>query len=49
MNQKFWRKWFLKYFDLNGDGVTNWWEWFVPIGLILSLEILAEIIARIII
>jgi len=49
MRQSGWRRWFLKYFDLNGDGVTNWWEWFVPFGLVLGIEILAEIIAKIIV
>ena len=48
MNQKDWRKWYLKYFDLNNDGITNWWEWFIPLGLIIAIEIIAEIIAGVI-
>jgi hypothetical protein len=49
MKQPGWRKWFLKYFDWNDDGITNWWEWFIPIVLIIGVEVLAEIIARILI
>ena len=36
------RKWFLHYFDWNNDGKTNWWEYFIPIGIILLIEIIAE-------
>tara|TARA_Y100000592_G_C5365134_1_gene265633 strand:- start:67 stop:210 length:144 start_codon:yes stop_codon:yes gene_type:complete len=43
---KHWKKFFLKYFDWNDDGVTNWWEYFIPIGIILLVEIIAEIIAN---
>ena len=46
---KDWRKWYLKYFDLNNDGITNWWEWFIPLGLIIAIEVIAEIIAGVII
>ena len=41
-----WKNWFLRYFDWNEDGVTNWWEYFIPIIIILLVEILAEIIAN---
>ena len=43
---KHWKKFFLKYFDWNDDGITNWWEYLIPIGIILLVEILAEIIAN---
>ena len=43
---KHWKKFFLKYFDWNDDGVTNWWEYLIPIGIILLVEIIAEIIAN---
>jgi len=43
---KHWNKFFLRYFDWNSDGVTNWWEYFIPIGIILLVEIIAEIIAN---
>ncbi len=43
---KHWNKWFLQYFDWNKDGVTNWWEYLIPIGIILIVEIVAEIIAN---
>jgi len=37
-------KWFLKYFDWNQDGIVNWWEYLIPFGMILAIEVLAEII-----
>ena len=43
---KHWKKFFLKYFDWNDDGVTNWWEYLIPVGIVLLVEILAEIIAN---
>ena len=43
---KHWKRFFLKYFDWNDDGVTNWWEYLIPIGIILIVEIIAEIIAN---
>ena len=39
---------FLDYFDWNRDGITNWWEYLIPIFIILGIEIIAEIIAHII-
>ena len=44
--KKSWKNWWLKYFDWNNDGITNWWEYLIPIILILSIEIIAEIIAN---
>ena len=43
---KHWSKFFLKYFDWNDDGVTNWWEYLIPIIIILLVEIIAELIAN---
>ena len=43
---KHWKRFFLKYFDWNDDGVTNWWEYLIPVGIVLLVEILAEIIAN---
>ena len=43
---KHWNKWFLRYFDWNNDGYTNWWEYLIPMGIILLIEIIAEIIAN---
>ena len=40
------KKWYLDYFDWNKDGKTNWWEYLIPIGIILIIEIIAEIIAN---
>jgi hypothetical protein len=41
-----WKIWMLDYFDWNQDGETNWWEYLIPIGLVLAVEIIAEIIAN---
>ena len=38
------KQWYLNYFDWNNDGKVNWWEYLIPIGLILGIEIIAEII-----
>ena len=43
---KHWNKFFLRYFDWNNDGKTNWWEYLIPVGIILLIEIIAEIIAQ---
>ena len=40
-----WKKWWLEYFDWNGDGKTNWWEYLIPFLGIIIIEIIAEIIA----
>ena len=40
------KKWFLHYFDWNGDGKTNWWEYLIPVGVVLLIEIIAEIVAQ---
>tara|TARA_R110000796_G_scaffold139757_1_gene255876 strand:- start:224 stop:367 length:144 start_codon:yes stop_codon:yes gene_type:complete len=46
---KHWKNLFLRYFDWNKDGVTNWWEYFIPVVIILLIEIIAELIASLII
>ncbi len=50
MNWKNWKKRngknMLYYFDWNKDGATNWWEYMIPAGIILGVEIIAEIIAN---
>tara|TARA_B100000519_G_C13969810_1_gene309399 strand:+ start:421 stop:585 length:165 start_codon:yes stop_codon:yes gene_type:complete len=38
------KEWYLKYFDWNQDGVTNWWEYLIPFGFVLLIEVIAEII-----
>ena len=43
---KHWKRFFLRYFDWNDDGVTNWWEYFIPIIIILLVEVIAELIAN---
>jgi len=43
---KHWKRFFLKYFDWNEDGKTNWWEYLIPIGIILLVELIAEIVAN---
>ena len=41
-----WKKWMLHYFDLNGDGKVNWWECLIPFLIVLAIEVLAEILVR---
>ena len=43
-----WKKFFLKYFDINNDGVIHWWEVAVPILILFILQIVVEVIANII-
>ena len=38
------KQWYLRYFDWNQDGKINWWEYFIPFGLVLGIEVIAEII-----
>ena len=38
------KQWYLKYFDWNDDGITNWWEYLIPFVFILLIEVIAEII-----
>ena len=45
-SQKTWNKLFLRYFDFNQSGNVNWWEYLIPLLAILSVEVLAEIIAQ---
>ena len=39
-------EWYLRYFDWNEDGITNWWEYLIPIGVVLLIEIIAAVIAN---
>jgi len=41
-----WKCWWLKYFDWNRDGYTNWWEYCIPFLAVVLIEIIAEIIVR---
>ena len=43
--KKNWKKWWLEYFDWNQDGKTNWWEYCIPVVVVIIIEIIAEIIA----
>ena len=38
------REWYLRYFDWNHDGKVNWWEYLIPFGLVLIIEVIAEIL-----
>ena len=38
------KEWYLRYFDWNHDGQVNWWEYLIPFGLVLLIEVIAEII-----
>ena len=39
----------LNYFDINKDGKTNWWEYLIPVLIILIIEVIAEIITNLIV
>ena len=43
-NKNKFKQWFLNYFDWNKDGIVNWWEYLIPVGIILLIEVIAEII-----
>ena len=45
MKKSKWNKFMLDYFDFNRDGQTIWWEYLIPIIIVLVIEIIAEIIA----
>ena len=45
-NKKRWDKLFLRYLDFNQSGYVNWWEYLIPIGFILGVEITAELIVQ---
>ena len=42
------KQWFLNYFDWNKDGKVNWWEYLIPIGIVLGIEVISEIIGQLI-
>ena len=48
-NLDIWKKVFLKYLDFDDSGKVDWWEYLVPITVILAIEVLAEIIAQLIV
>lgn len=43
------KKWFLRYFDWNNDGIVNWWEYLIPFIMLISLEVIAELFVQLII
>ena len=47
-NLDIWKRVFLKYLDFDDSGKVDWWEYLVPITVILAIEILAEKIAQLI-
>jgi len=34
------------FFDLNENGKYDWWEYILPIVILLIIEVAAEVIAR---
>ena len=38
------KDWYLRYFDWNSDGKVSWWEYLIPFGFVLIIEIIAELI-----
>ena len=47
--KKNWKRLFLKYFDWNQSGSIEWWEYLIPLSVILAIEIIAELFAKIIV
>ena len=47
---KVWKRFILKYFDINDDGKVQWWEVVIPLLILflfqLGMEILANIISQ---
>jgi len=48
MKKSKWKKFWLEYFDWNNDGKINWWEYFIPFMFLILIEVIAEIIAQLI-
>ena len=44
-----WQKWWREYFYWNNEGIRNWWEYSIPFLLVLLMEIIAELVAKLII
>lgn len=36
----------MKFFDLNNNGKYDWWEYILPIVIILFIEVIAEIVVQ---
>jgi len=43
-NFDIWKKVFLKYLDFDDSGRVDWWEYLIPITIILAIEVVAELI-----
>jgi len=48
-NLDIWKRVFLKYLDFDDSGKVDWWEYLVPITIILAIEIIAELITQLIV
>ena len=46
--KRVWRRFLLKYFDVNDDGVIQWWEVVIPLLFLLLVNLGIEILANII-
>ena len=40
-----WKRFFLKYFDANGNKKVDWWEYLIPISCLLAIEFTVEFAA----
>jgi len=43
-----WKRWFLKYFDVNQNDEVDTWEILIPLTLIIGIELFVEFIAYLI-
>ena len=41
-----WKRVFLKYLDFDNSGKVDWWEYLIPISVILGVEIIAELVSQ---
>ena len=48
-NLNVWKRFFLRYLDFDNSGKVDWWEYLVPVFIILIIEVIAELIAHLII
>ena len=46
--RKAWKKFLLRYFDLNDNGKISWWEASLPIVILIIIETLANVLANLI-
>ena len=41
-----WRRFLLKYLDVNNDGVLSWWEVVIPLFFLILFDLAIELLAN---